>query len=296
MNYYNEIKNELIDNEINKKVKDYSKNKYELERYYNVGKLLFEAGNKYGEDVIGRYSQRLTIEIGKKYDKSTLFKIRKFYLIFSNEKVAPLVPQLSWSHCLILLPINDISKNNYYIKQVSNRNLSKRQLQDILKSNEYERLDINTKTKLLRKEDNTINDFIKHPIIINNKYNYREISEKMLKQLIMEDIDNFLFELGEGFSYIKNEYKIKLGDRYNYIDILLFNIKFNCYVVIDLKVTELKKEHIGQIQLYMNYIDENIKAINHDKTIGIIIAKYNNEFVMRYCSDPRIYNTTYELV
>ena len=285
MNYYNEIKNELIDNEIHKKVKDYSKNKYELERYYNVGKLLFEAGNKYGEYVIGRYSQKLTIEIGKKYDKSTLFKIRKFYLIFSNEKVAPVVPQLSWSHCLILLPINDLSKINYYIKQVSNRNLSKRQLQDIIKSNEYERLDINTQNKLLRKEENTINDFIKHPIIINNKCNYREISEKMLKQLILEDIDNFLFELGDGFSYIKNEYKIKLGDRYNYIDILLFNIKFNCYVVIELKVTELKKEHIGFI-----------KAINHDKTIGIIIAKYNNEFVMRYCSDPRIYNTTYELV
>ena len=296
INYYNEIKKELINNEIHKRVKDYSKNKYELERYYNVGKLLFEAGNKYGENVIGRYSQKLTIEIGKKYDKSTLFKIRKFYLIFSNEKVAPLVPQLSWSHCLILIPINDISKINYYIKQVSNRNLSKRQLQDILKSNEYERLDINTKTKLLRKEDNTINDFIKHPIIINNKYNYREISEKMLKQLILEDIDNFLFELGEGFSYIKNEYKIKLGDRYNYIDILLFNIKFNCYVVIELKVTELKKEHIGQIQIYMNYIDEFIKSINHDKTIGIIIAKYNNEFIMRYCSDPRIYNTTYQLV
>ena len=296
MNYYNAIKNELIDNEIHKKVKDYSKNKYELERYYNVGKLLFEAGNKYGEDVIGRYSQKLTIEIGKKYDKSTLFKIRKFYLIFSNEKVAPVVPQLSWSHCLILLPINDISKINYYIKQVSNRNLSKRQLQDIIKSNEYERLDTNIKNKLLRKEENTINDFIKHPIIINNKYNYKEISEKMLKQLIMEDIDNFLFELGEGFSYIKNEYKIRLGDRYNYIDILLFNIKFNCYVVIELKVTELKKEHIGQIQVYMNYIDANVKSINHDTTIGIIIAKYNNEFVMRYCSDPRIYNTTYELV
>ena len=296
MNYYNAIKNELIDNEIHKKVKDYSKNKYELERYYNVGKLLFEAGNKYGEDVIGRYSQKLTIEIGKKYDKSTLFKIRKFYLIFSNEKVAPVVPQLSWSHCLILLSINDISKINYYIKQVSNRNLSKRQLQDIIKSNEYERLDTDIKNKLLRKEENTINDFIKHPIIINNKYNYKEISEKMLKQLIMEDIDNFLFELGEGFSYIKNEYKIRLGDRYNYIDILLFNIKFNCYVVIELKVTELKKEHIGQIQVYMNYIDANVKSINHDTTIGIIIAKYNNEFVMRYCSDPRIYNTTYELV
>ena len=87
-----------------------------------------------------------------------------------------------------------------------------------------------------------------------------------------------------------------MDNRYNYIDILLFNIKFNCYVVIELKVTELKKEHIGQLQVYMNYIDKNIKSINHNKTIGIIIAKYDNKFIIKYSSDPRIYNTTYELV
>ena len=95
MNYYEEIKNELIDNEINKKVKDYSKNKYELQKYYSVGKLLLEAGNKYGENIIGQYSNKLTLDVGKKYDKSTLFKIRKFYLVFSDVKVAPLVPQLN---------------------------------------------------------------------------------------------------------------------------------------------------------------------------------------------------------
>ena len=123
INYYNEIKKELLSNEINKQVKDYSKNKYELQKYYNVGKLLLEAGNKYGENVIGNYSSKLMCEVGKKYDKSTLFKIRKFYLIFSNEKVAPVVPQLSWSHCIVLLPIKDINKINYYIEQVEKRNL-----------------------------------------------------------------------------------------------------------------------------------------------------------------------------
>ena len=119
MNYYNEIKNELINNEINRKVKKYSINRSDLDTYYNVGKMLNEAGNKYGEDIIGQYSQKLMIEVGKKYDKSTLFKIRKFYLVFSNEKVAPLGPQLSWSHCLILLPIKDINKINYYVAQNS---------------------------------------------------------------------------------------------------------------------------------------------------------------------------------
>ncbi|MBQ2873508.1 MAG: hypothetical protein IJE89_05875 [Bacilli bacterium] len=134
MDYYNEIKQELISNEINKKIKDYSKNKYELNKYYNVGKLLSKAGNQYGENIIEKFSKKLIIEVGKKYDKSTLFKIRKFYLVFSDQKVAPLVPQLSWSHCLILLPLKDVNKINYYMNQISKRNLSKRQLQEIIKN------------------------------------------------------------------------------------------------------------------------------------------------------------------
>lgn len=103
-------------------------------------------------------------------------------------------------------------------------------------------------------------------------------------------------ELGDCFSYIDNEYKIKFGDRYNYIDLLLYNIEYNCYVVVELKITELKKEYIGQIQTYMNYIDKNLKKINQDKTIGIIICKRNNQFIMEYCSDNRIYQTTYILI
>ena len=113
---------------------------------------------------------------------------------------------------------------------------------------------------------------------------------------ILEDMDSFLTELGNGFCYIRNEYKIKLGDRYNYIDLLLYNIDFNCYVVIELKVTELKKEHIGQIQVYMNYIDNNLRRINQDKTIGIIICRKDNKYVIEYCSDDRIIAREYELV
>ena len=109
-------------------------------------------------------------------------------------------------------------------------------------------------------------------------------------------MDNFLSELGEGFCYIKNEYNIKLGDRYNYIDLLLYNIKYKCYVVIELKITELKKEYVGQIETYMNYIDRNIKTVDEDKTIGIIICKKDNRFVMEYCSDSRIISRTYELI
>lgn len=103
-------------------------------------------------------------------------------------------------------------------------------------------------------------------------------------------------ELGSGFCFIDNEYKIKFKDRYNYTDLLLFNIKYNCYIVVELKVSQLKKEHIGQIQVYMNYIDSNLKNTNQDKTIGIIICKKENKYVIEYCSDDRIIAGEYELV
>ncbi|MBQ2872949.1 MAG: DUF1016 family protein [Bacilli bacterium] len=295
MNYYKEIKQELINNEVYKKVKDYSKNKNDLNTYYNVGKLLSEAGKHYGEGIVKEYSKKLTIELGKGYTTSALKRMKQLYLII--QKGAPLAHQLSWSHYCELIPLNNINMINYYIKISLTQNLSKRELRTKIKNKEYERLDEITKNKLvINNEENNIEDFIKHPIVIKNKYNYQEVSEKTLKQLILEDIDNFLIELGEGFSYIKNEYKIKIGDRYNYIDLLLYNYKYNCFVVLELKITELKAEYIGQIQKYMNYIDRNIKNINQEKTIGIIICKKDNKFIMEYCSDSRIYRTTYELI
>ena len=116
-----------------------------------------------------------------------------------------------------------------------------------------------------------------------------------MQKIILEDIESFMKELGNSFSFIGSEYKIKLGDQYNYIYLLLFNIEFNCYVVVELKVTELKKEHIGQIQVYMNYIDTNLKKVNQDKTIGIIICKKDNKYVIEYCSDSKIIAKEYEL-
>ena len=303
MDYYKEIKNQLINNEIYKKVKDYSKNRHDLTTYYNIGKLLIEAQGgeeraKYGNGLIKEYSKRLTNELGKSYSERNLRNMRQFYLTFQDKIWQALPAKLTWSHYIELIYLNDQNKINYYIKITEEYNLSYRELHRKIKSKEYERLDEETKDKLItnNKENNNIQDFIKHPIIIKNKYKCEEISEKILKQLILEDLDNFLTELGEGFTYIKNEYKIKLGDRYNYIDLLLFNYKYNCFVIIELKITELKAEYIGQIGKYMNYIDKNLKTINQDKTIGIIICKRDNKFIMEYCSDERIYRTTYELI
>ena len=295
MNYYNEIKNELINNEVYKRVKDYSKNRNELSTYYNVGKLLSEAGKHYGEGIIKEYSRKLTVEIGSGYGISNLKRMRQFYLIV--EKGVALPHQLSWSHILAILPINNINEINYYISISIEQNLSYRQLREKIKSKEYQRLDDKTKLKLINKEEIVVSDFIKNPIIIRNKYNVdkEHITEKILQKLILEDIENFLLELGDGFSFIKSEYKIKIGNTYNYIDLLLFNYIYNCFVVIELKVTELKKEHIGQIQIYMNYVDKNIKTINQDKTIGVIICKKDNGYYIEYSSDNRIFSKNYIL-
>lgn len=293
-NYYDEIKKELVNNEVYKKVKDYSKNKSDLSTYYNVGKLLSEAGSHYGEGIIKEYLIKLTNDLGKGYTCKSLFKYRKFYMLF--KKFSTLSRKLTWSHYSELLILVDYDAINYYIKLAENQNLSVRELRKRIKNKEYERLDNSTKEKLINQEETKISDFVKNPILIRNSNNHKEISEKVLKQLILEDLDNFMKELGEGFCYIENEYKIKLGDRYNYIDLLLFNYKYNCFVVIELKVTELKKEYIGQIQLYMSYIDRNLKRIAQDKTIGIIICKKDNHFVMEYCSDERIITREYNFV
>ena len=294
IDYYNEIKERLINNEIIKRAKDYSKNKSDLNTYYEVGKMLSSAGKHYGEGIINKYSVKLVKEVDKKYNVTNLKRYRQFYYMI--EKGAPLGHQLTWSHYRELLPIKDINKIRYYINQSINRNLTKRQLMDIVRNGEYERLPEKTRNYSLEKNISKIEDYIKSPIIIKNSFGISDISEKVLQRLILEDISSFMNELGEGFSFIGNEYKIKIGDRYNYIDLLLYNIKYNCYVVVELKITELKKEHIGQIETYMNYIDKELKRIDHDKTIGIIIVKKDNNFIMEYCSDSRIIKTTYKII
>ena len=294
MNYYNEIKTELINNEITRRVKEYSKNRSDLNTYYNVGKLLSEAGKHYGEGIIKEYSKRLTNELGKGYSISNLKNMRNFYVFFSKSQT--MSGQLTWSHYIELLKLVDKEKINYYIKIIEEENLSVRELRQRIKNNEYERLDEEIKKKLKIKEQLKVSDLVKNPIQIRNTSDYNEISEKVLQKLILEDISSFLKELGNGFCFIDNEYKIKIGDRYNYIDLLLFNYEFNCFVVVELKVSELKKEHIGQIEFYMNYIDKNLKNINQNKTIGIIICKKDNRYVIEYCSDDRILAREYELI
>ncbi|MBE6155794.1 MAG: DUF1016 domain-containing protein [Firmicutes bacterium] len=293
-NYYEAIKEQIINNEITKGVKDYSKNKSDLITCYNVGKLLSEAGKCYGERIVKEYSFKLTNELGKKYNETNLKRMRQFY--WKVVKGATVWHQLSWSHYRLLITLETIEEINYYSKVAVDNLYSVRKLEDKIKSNEYKRIPEESKLKLITNNRINIKDLVPNPILIRNKNNIEIVTEKILQKLILEDIELFMKELGNSFSFIGSEYKIKIGTNFNYIDLLLFNYEYNCFVVVELKVTELKKEHIGQIQVYMNYIDENLRKFNQDKTIGIIICKQDNKYVIKYCSDDRIIAREYELV
>jgi len=163
MNYYNEIKNKLIDNEIYSKVKDYSKERQRVITYFEIGKLLSEAGSRYGDNIIDEYSKKLILDVGKKYNRRTLFRMKQFYIVFSNEKVSPLGTQLTWSHCRALLSIKDYDKINYYINLTINNNLSKRELEEnktvsiiIVKKNDKYIMEYCSDERILTREYNIV--------------------------------------------------------------------------------------------------------------------------------------------
>ena len=258
--YYISIKEKLLKSEIYDKARDYAKDRNKVKVYYETGELLGKAGKDYGKNIIKQYSEKLMIEVGKKYNERNLRYMRQFYELFNSIKWNPMGSKLNWSHYRELLILNYKEEILYYIKICEDNNLSKNQLHERIRNKEYDRISAVTKNKIL-----------------NN-------------------LDDFLLQLGSGFTYIGNEYKIKLGDRYNYIDLFLYNIRYKCYVVIELKVTELNSNHTGQIQKYMNYVDRNIKSVEENDTVGIIICKKNNQYVIDYCSDKRILSREYELV
>ena len=189
--------------------------------YYNACKLLLDAENQYGESIIKEYSLRLTEDLGPGYSQRNLRNMRQFYKV--SQKWQTVSAKLSWSHYCEILWFDD-NKFQYYVKIAELNNLSIRQLREKIKSNEYERLPNEAKNKLINSEKIEVKDLVPNQILIKNKNNIEIITERILQKLILEDIESFMKELGGSFSFIGSEYKIKIGDRNHYIDLLLFNI------------------------------------------------------------------------
>ena len=296
MNYYDEIKNILVDNAIGRKVREYKSNQKDLESYYTVGKLLVEAQGgeeraKYGDGLIKEYSKRLTSELGKGYTLTRLKYMRTFFEVV--KKSPPLADQckninITWSNICEILYLKNIEEIKYYLDLSNKLCLTKRELRLRIKSDEYNRLPVEVKEKLKSNEAVSTSEKVPSPVVLHDLRVDGKLTEKLVQALIDENPINFCNALGEGYTYCGSQYKIKIGANYNYIDVLLFNVMDMNYVVVEIKVTELKKEYVGQIQTYMNYVDVNLKKEFHNKTTGILLVRQNNKWLIKYINNDGI--------
>lgn len=281
MDYYNEIKKLLVNNEINRIVKDYSKNEGDLNTYFNVGKLLIEfQNNKDDDNIIKECSIKLTNEIGKGYSVTNLKYMIKFYLYFKDSEYLP--PEINWSHYIELLSLDDIDEINYYIKLSLKEHLSYRELHRKIKNKEYQKINNNSQTK---HNSNLNNNSINNSFNKIGEFTNDEIKIEIEKQLILEDFKDIAKILGNNICFIDSKYKI---NNKSYIDILLYHIELNCYIVINLIINQINKEDIYQITKCINYIDKFKKKNIQDKTIGIILRKKKNTYLLEYSSDNKI--------
>ncbi len=294
--YYVEIEHLVKRNEINKKARRLEENNDIVTTYWTIGKLIVEAQGgskraKYGNELIKKWSIKLTKMYGKGYDYTNLSRFRQFYICFP---ILGTVSQISWSIIYILLPIKDKNEMNYYLNLCIKNNLSVRELRREIKSNSYERLiDKPEKVEIIPFQTYSITNDMKNPIII--EVNQEIKTEQELEINILANLDFFFRQLGEGFTYVGHQYKISNGKNNYYIDLLLFNYEFNAFIVIELKLRNLKKEDKAQIKFYMELVDKQIKKPFHNKTIGIIISKESDQFVINFVREEDIIPLSYQL-
>ncbi len=284
--YLSNIKTEIINGNAKVVAKNYQINNVKLTMNYNIGRELVEAGKHYGEGIVKKYASILTKEFGSGYKEKDLYKMQQFYLLI--QKVAPLERQLTWSHYKLLLPLKNVEEIKYYIHITKRDNLSKRALAERIKSNEYGRLSTETKESLLNKEELSIIQSVPSSIVLVPNKSYKVYTEKILQEIIFENIEDFMHQLGGGYAFIGREYKLNIGDKKNYIDYLFYNVVDSRYCVVEIKSREYKKSDYGQIKTYMNYIDEHLKNITQNSTIGIIITKSVNKFEAHYVKDNQV--------
>ena len=300
MNNYEEVETLVKKVEIGKAIRERQANNEITEAYWNIGKLIVDAQggkekSKYGDALLKKWSEKLSKEYGKGYDYSNMRRFRQFYLTFPI--CGTVCHRLSWTIVRTTLPIKDENKRNYYINLCIKNNLSKRELIKEIKSNSFERLehkpdkvDIITSAIVPAIIEN-----FKNPILLNLNGNKVE-NEKDLEKLIYSQLSYVFMQLGNDFTWVGNQYKISDGNKNYYIDMLLYNINYNCYVIVEIKCRSLKKEDKGQTEFYMTLVDKYKKRANNNPTIGIIITREQDKFVANFVKSEKLVPLTYELV
>ena len=303
MNYLKNIEELIVEDEANKKANALRDNSSTLQTYWNIGKLIVEAQGgekraKYGDNLISEWGKKLSEKYGKGYNKSNLSRARTFYLYFPI--VAAVRQQLTWTHYRLILPLKNENERNYYINLVILNNLSSRELQREIKNKSFDRLSYVDKEhiEIIGDTNNTplsIKDMIKDPIILKSDKNIDKIDELTIHKYIISLLEDKFLELGTGFALIGHEYKLHIDNKTYKIDLLFFNVKLNAYVVVEVKTRKIKHTDIGQLKFYVNYVEDNIKDINHNKTIGLLIVKEKDKYIVKYTTSDDILVTTYAL-
>ena len=302
--YYNQIKELIETYEVNSKVRYIQDNHEKLLTNWTIGKLLVEAQGglnraKYGDGLIKKWSKEFERNYGKNYSHTNLKYMRQFYLLFPNSHAVS--DQLTWTHYRMLFSIKDENERNYYTNQVILNHLSTRELEEIIKSKAYNRLSFKDKENIKLIENNnknnlTIEDMIKDPILIKVDSNINKLDEKAIHKYIINMLENRFLELGTGFTLAGHEYKIMINNHTYKIDLLFFNYLLNAFIVVELKTKEYNPKDVGQLEFYVNYVDKNVKLDKHNPTIGLLIVKKKDKYVIEYVTNEDIYVTTYKLV
>ena len=303
MNYFKNIEELIVENEANKKANALRDNSSTLLTYWNIGKLIVEAQGgekraKYGDNLISEWGKKLSEKYGKNYGVRTLQRMRQLFLLFP--KASTLWTKLNWSHYKLILPIKNENERNYYINLVILNNLSVRELRREIKNKAFDRLSYADKEhiEIISNTNNTplsIKDMIKDPIILKADKNIDKIDELAIHKYIISLLEDKFLELGTGFTLAGHEYKIHIDNKTYKIDLLFFNYLINAFVVVEVKTRELQHYDISQLEFYVKFVDKNIKRDNHNKTIGLLIVKKKNKFVIEYTTSNDILVTTYAL-
>lgn len=266
--------------------------------YYEIGRNIveYEQGGEeraqYAKEVIKHLSERLTTEFGRGFSKRNVSLMRQFYLTYASEKLQTLSAKfnLSWSHYCFLIRITDDAERQFYEIEASTNNWSLRELKRQFNAALYDRL------KLSRDKDQILKlsqsgqiverpeDLIKDPYILEflNLNDQTHYSEKELETAIIDKLQAFLLELGKGFTFVGRQTRISFSEKHFRIDLVFYNRLLRCFFLLDLKIGELSHKDIGQMQMYVNYYDREVKLENENKTIGLLLCKVKDDAVVEY--------------
>ncbi len=306
---FNQIEKVIVSN---KTKMAYQINDTLVTTYFNIGKIIVENeqnGNiraEYGKEVLLKLSKKLTNKYGTGFSRSGLQNMRLFYIKYKN--CQPLAGKLSWSHYCYLIYIDDDVERSFYEQECINSKWSKRELKRQIDSSLFQRLllsDGNTNKKKvyeLSKKGQTIstpNDILKEPYVFEflGIKEEKPILESNLEENLIKHLSSFLMELGKGFMYVGNQMRITLDNNtHYYVDLVFYNKILRSYVLIDLKMTDMKPEYVGQMNMYINYYNKEIRDEFDNETIGIILCKGKKEVTMEYALgglSNRLFTSTY---